>query len=421
MPVDKSKIDKSKILGIVATKEPAEDKADLSSVISEFDAFFENAKSNGIQPAFQYNGIDAYLYSNGLYISIIEAEKIWQLGLFKEMLHNLDIERLVFTTKHTPGKETVYLLYKVPSKTVRIKTEDFPLDKVNRTVWNLLEDSIKRNSDGQIELFPISVEKHGAKTPVVVQYAISFDDLEQNHPEITFTKKLTPYEKRIYVAAGSLWSVKQQQPFSYSELYAAAGYTGRLGGNDTDKLSAAITKMNGAKIYVDNTEESNAYNYQRFRYDGSLLPMERISKIENDKPTEAIIHLFREPPLISYARAHKQITTISIKILQSPLSKTDANILLEDYFIERITTAKNERKKLEKKCCQTDEERDEKARALEKGTRILLKTVYENAKITTAKQRERAPQKIIRLLDHYKKEHFFEDYSIDEVAITIYF
>lgn len=302
-------------------------------------------------------------------------------------------------------------------KSVRINSTDFPIDKLNNSVWGLLENAIKQTEDGQISMLP--VQKSGSKTPIFVQYAISFDDLEKNNPGLSFARKLTPYEKRVYIAAGALWNVKKEQAFTYSELYAAAGYIGRPGGNDTDKLAAALTKMSGTKIFVDNADESDNYNYPRFVYDGQLLPMERISKVENGKQIDALIHLFREPPLISYARVHKQITTISIKLLQSPLSKTDANIRLEDYFIDRIAKAKNDRQKLKKKRCYTQEDHDKKAKDLEKPFRMLLNTVYENTQIITVKQKQRANEKIRKLLDHYKTEKFIKDYSIDDSAINI--
>lgn len=319
-----------------------------------------------------------------------------------------------FIAKENPDEAPLIM-----AKSIRIKETDLPLDKLNATIWGMLESAMKRGKDGQIAAFPIQVQKNGSKTPVVVQYAISFDDLEKNTPGLTFTRKLTPYEKRIYIAAGALWNAKGHHPFTYSELYAAAGYIGRPGGNDTDKIDAALTKMNGAKIYVDNVEESGAYNYPHFRYDGSLLPLERVSIIENGKAVDAAIHLFREPPLISYAKEHKQITTISVKLLQSPLSKTDANILLEDYFLDRIARAKNERHKWEKRRCHTQKDRDDKAKALEKNVRILMNTLYEKTGITTLKQRQRAPEKIKKLLDHYKAEKFIGEYRIDDASITI--
>ena len=297
-------------------------------------------------------------------------------------------------------------------KPARLKDFDFPIDKINKTIWRLLE---KHSTGGQIA---IHTEKHGSIEPVLVYYAISFEALEKQGVKIT--KKLNAYEKRVYIAAGALRAIKGQEPFTYTELYAAMGNTGRPGKIDLEKLAAAITKMGGARIFVDNAQEIDAkYNYPHFRYDGALLPMERVTAIVDGKITDAAIHLFREPPLITYARQHEQLTQINIKLLQSPASKTEANIELEDYLIERIAQARNERRTLEKKRCKTDEERQKKAEALEKKPRILLDTLYERAHITTTKQRQRAPEKIKRLLEHYKKCKFIHDYQLDNTAISL--
>ena len=297
-------------------------------------------------------------------------------------------------------------------ESVRLEDFIFPIDKVNKTIWRLLE---KHSAGDQIG---IHMESRASKDPVLLYYAISFDELENQG--ITITKRLTAYEKRVYVAAGALYAIKGQMPFTYTELYYAMGYTGKPGGNDLDKLAAAVTKMGGARIFVDNSQEIAAkYDYPRFRYDGYLFPMERVTAIVDGKVTDAAIHLFREPPLITFARQREQITQINIKLLQSPASKTEANIALEDYLIERIAQARNERHKLEKKRCKTDEERRKKAEALRKDPRILFATLYEHAEIKTKMQRQRAPEKVKRILEHYKGCNFIRDYKIDDTGITI--
>lgn len=297
-------------------------------------------------------------------------------------------------------------------ESVRLKDFDFPVDKVNKHIWRLLEE----HSKGDQIAFDVSAR--ASKDPVLIYYAISFDELENQG--ITITKRLTAFEKRVYIAAGALYAIKGQKPFTYTELYYAMGYTGKPGSNDLEKLAAAITKMGGARIYVDNQQEIAAkYHYPRFRYDGYLLPMERVTAIVDGKITDAAIHLFREPPLIAFARQREQITQINIKLLQSPASKTEANIALEDYLIERIAQARNERRKLEKKRCKTDEERRKKAEALDKDPRILFATLYEHANITTVKQKQRAPEKVKRILEHYKACSFIRDFEIDATGVTI--
>lgn len=327
-------------------------------------------------------------------------------------LHNEQELLQLFIDASNSSPERARETYERIVESVRLKDFDFPIDKVNKTIWRLLE---KHSTGDQIA---IHMEAHASKDPVLLYYAISFDELENQG--ITITKKLTAFEKRVYIAAGALYAIKGQKPFTYTELYYAMGYTGKPGSNDLEKLAAAITKMGGAWIYVNNQQEIDAkYNYPRFIYDGHLLPMERVTAIVDGKITDAAIHLFREPPLIAFARQREQITQINIKLLQSPASKTEANIALEDYLIERIAQARNERRKLEKKRCKTDAEKKKKEDALKVNPRILFATLYEHADITTVKQKQRAPEKVKRILEHYKACSFIRDFEIDATGVTI--
>ena len=163
-----------------------------------------------------------------------------------------------------------------------------------------------------------------------------------------------------------------------------------------DRINESVTKMSGARIHVDNQAEADAYNYKAFPYDGSLLPMERRSAIVNGQIVDAAIHLFREPPLMSFAKERGQVTAFKASLLQSPISKTEANLKLEDYLIERISRSK--------------------------GTcKILLATLYEKAGITTKKQKQRGPEKIEKYLQTYMKEGTITGYKIgkEEVIITL--
>jgi hypothetical protein len=129
--------------------------------------------------------------------------------------------------------------------------------------------------------------------------------------------------------------------------------------------------------------------------------MERISAIVNGQTTDSAIHLFREPPLISFARERKQITTVSRKLLESPLSQTDSNLQIEDYLIEQISHIKSPKSKLKNK--------------------LLFETIFEKCNIKTPNQRARARETITKLLDHYKKHNFIKDYKKSPDGITIFY
>lgn len=270
----------------------------------------------------------------------------------------------------------------------RAETIEFPLDKINSNVWNLLET----DTDGQLTF---KMEKNGSRKEVNVIYSINFEEIEKG---ITITKRLLPFDKRVYIAVSALYNAGNDI-ITLTQIYHAMGYTTDPCKTDLNKINDSISKMMIAKIYVDNRQEADTYKYPSFIYDGLLLPLERVSSIVNGKLTNAALHIFREPPLIEFAKIRNQITTLDVKLLQSPISKTNPNLLIDDYLIERIARAKNGNGQ----------------------KRILYKTLYEKAGITTTKQKQRTPAKVERYLKYYKECGMIGHYTMDKDGVAFYF
>lgn len=272
----------------------------------------------------------------------------------------------------------------------KIKNVDFPLDKLNRDIWSLLEYDTK----GQLTFQRYNVAKKGSKKPVDILYSLDFTDLEN----VSITRKLEPYDKRVYLAVAARFNAGYDV-MTVQQIYNDMGYTGRAGASDIRKINAALTKMRSAQLFIDNIAEAKSYKYDHFKYDGALLPMERIQAIINGQTAEAAIHLFREPPMVSFARERKQLTTIDIKLLDTPLNKTNANIALEDYLIEEIARIKKGNR----------------------SNKMLYETIYENTGIKTAKQKQRAPEKIRQLLSYYEACKFIKNYKEMKDGVAIEF
>lgn len=270
----------------------------------------------------------------------------------------------------------------------RAEIIEYPLDKPNSIIWNLLE----KDTRGQISF---NMAKYGSKQQIPAYYAINFDELGD---DITITKRLLPFDKRVYIAVSALFNAGNNV-ITLSQIYYAMGNTGRPSANQLQKINDAVTKMTTARIYFENEQEAKKYKYPRFKYDGSLLPLERGTAIVNGQLADAAIHIFREPPLIAFAKQRNQITTVDVKLLQSPISKTDANLLIDDYLLERISKAKNG-----------------KARSC----RILFKTLCAKAGIKTKKQEQRAPAKIEKYLNHYQQQEFITRYTMEKDGITVH-
>lgn len=288
-------------------------------------------------------------------------------------------------------------------KTTAKKAEkvEYPLDKINNGMWKLLEKDSKKQ-------LSFAVEKIGSNKEVSITYYIDFDKLEG----IKITKKLTQFDKRVYIAASALWNAGNKV-ISLTQIHYAMGNTLRPSGKQLEKINESITKMTNAAIYVNNIEEiKNKYNYPKVHYDGALLPIERMTATVNGKLSDAAIHLFREPPMMTFAKARGQVTTLEIKLLQSPINKTDSNLAIDDYLLERISHAKNAAGKEAHKP-------PNKRKTVIKT--ILLETLYQETGLNTRLQKSRAIPTIRKYLDHYMECGLIKTYEILNNKITFDF
>lgn len=327
--------------------------------------------------------------------------------------------------EHANPKDAEKLIKVVTRK---IDSLDYPIDKVNSNIWGLLGEMPK---NGQIALH---MEKRGSKTPVLTLYSIDFSKVEEliEASGGKITRKLSQYDKRVCTAAASLYN-SGQSVFSFTRLYEAMGNTGRPGKSDFDKLEAAIKKLEGAIIMLDNKAEVDAgYKYPKFKYYGSLMPLEFVKAEIDGVTVDAAIRLFREPPVISFARQRKQFTTVALKMLQSPVSKTENTLAIEDYLIEYISRAKDERKsckealnklqrvKVENRTDKDEQRIDELKEELKKPIRILISTIFEKANIPRGGIQQRAKDTIIpALLNHYKANGFITSYTSDKKGYSV--
>jgi len=270
----------------------------------------------------------------------------------------------------------------------KVKKINFPVDKVNSTIWKLLEQDMH----GQLSI-AVESGKDKGKKEIDIIYSIDFGGLGDN---VRITRMLEAYDKRVYIAIGALWAAGNQI-ITTGQIYYAMGGTGQPAPNQVEKIENAVSKMSGAKIFIDNTQEASVYKYPKVVYDASLLPMERMTAIVNGQKVESAIHLFREPPLISFARGRKQIMPIERQLLTTPLNWTNQNLLLEDYLLETIAHAKRGKR----------------------SKKMLYKTIFAEARITEKKQRQRTPEKVKRILDYYQKCGYITGYKVETDGILL--
>lgn len=269
----------------------------------------------------------------------------------------------------------------------------YPLDKPNSRIWNSLAAA---DPNGQlsleIETTSDSDKKKGKEA--IIYYGINFDELDG----VRFTKQLTPFDKRVYVAAAALLSAGNQI-MTATQIHKMMGNRGQPKAEQIEKINESLDKMRAAKVYIDTTKEVKVNKgYAKYVYDGALIEFRRISAYINNTRTDAAIMLLAEPPLITFAKKRRQITNVPRLLLESPVSKTNANLMIDDYLIERISHMKNNNKLSRK---------------------MLFSKIYERCQITTKYQRSRAPEKIRRYLDYYQQCGFIRGYAEEKDGITV--
>ena len=157
--------------------------------------------------------------------------------------------------------------------------------------------------------------------------------------------------------------------------------------------------MSMCRVSLDNTEEANLYpKYDKVKTDFYLLPTNIIEGYKNHHIIDDAIQILELPKLFLFSKNRKQITKAPIELLECPISQTEANLQLYDYLIRRIAQMKNK---------------------AEVSKTIILETIYENCNINDRLKKSRLPEKLTRILDHYKKTKWIKGYTIDDRCIKI--
>ena len=267
----------------------------------------------------------------------------------------------------------------------------FLLDKVSQNIFKHLEAGT----------YSMNVEKSGSNDSLNTIFTLDFEELE-NNKALTF-RPLTPFDKRVYVAIGALWHAGNEY-MTIQQIHRAMGGKGSPSMNQINAIDEAISKLMKTTIKIDNQEESESYNYPHFVYDSSLLPAEKIQELSiNNRIAKHAIHLFREPPLLTFARKRKQITTYTLEQFTLPFARaTEDNLLLDDYFRNRIARMKRDKEKKKPY-----------------NNKMLYTTIYEKCGINTRKKRYDATKKFRKLLDHYQKTGIITGYQEQQDGIII--
>lgn len=220
---------------------------------------------------------------------------------------------------------------------------------------------------------------------------INFDALG----DLDVVKKLDHTDEALYTAAANLW-ISGNECFSLSALYELYHKSTPHGG-ETEEISNRLLKTAKTWLELDNKDESEVTKYPYFTYEGSLLPLERVTCYINGKLVEQAIHLLREPPLFTYARERGALVTVDRKYLSPPLNSSEKTDRLNIYLLRIIAIAK----------------KDSKIK-----NRITFKKVFDEMDVKRDFPRFKGYMK--RLFEFYKEGGFIKSYEQDKNGINFF-
>lgn len=274
----------------------------------------------------------------------------------------------------------------------KIRSVTFTTDLVNRKVWDPLV--LKPDGDGTATVGVDLANRTDRKLGITRRLSFHIDFADFADVGSTLARMgFNLWGQRVYEALSSLYA-EGRTVVTTGEIAYAMGEKGKPGAALKRKINATISVLNVAHIFVDNEEEATAYKgYPHFRYDGSLLPMERLTGYVNGQFSDSLVHVLRFPPLSEFSAQRRQLTTCPVSVLQTPLSKTDRNLRVENYMRWQIAWMKNSSSK--------------------RGRKITLKDLFRSVKATSSTDRKRTREKAERLLSYYssKECHWIEGWE----------
>ena len=255
------------------------------------------------------------------------------------------------------------------------------------------------------QLQRLAMERRGSKKQINTLASIDFDKLNGS-VQIKGKKELNAYDREVHDAIITLFVDGGNEYITPQMIYQVmTGNTDAyLNPKQAEAISDSITKFMYSRVIIDASEEAKTYGFDSFKYDGNLISGERVTATLNGNVLECL-RILRPPVLYEYANKKNQIGRFDIKLLNSPVNKTEEIITLQGYLYRRILTMKG---------------------SSNLSKTIVYETVYNQIEVTAAsdgalrKKKSKVRDQIKTILDYWKKENFISGYVENKRGTTIH-
>ena len=246
-----------------------------------------------------------------------------------------------------------------------------------------------------------TVSGSSSKKKIETLFYIDFNDAKENGITISNEDRINSYDREIYNAVATLAAAGNNE-FSPSMIFQL------LSGNISDernkmspetrrKILKSVEKMSVTRVTIDASAEVRAGMIAQATFKNYLIPAEMTELRINGQLVTDGIRLLSRLPLFDYASRKRQVVSIDIKMLDTPLPNTPENIVLKGYLLMRIASIMNSKNNM--------------------SDVIRYQTIYDYLKIQAPTpnalkvKHKQIRDKVKKFLDFWKEVKFIKDYK----------
>lgn len=244
----------------------------------------------------------------------------------KNNIDESQIEMMIVEKPEGKGPAELVISPKVPEQAV--KTKDNVSNFIAQNMLDAGEQLLELESKGRI------------RKQIRTKVSFSYEGID-----IQAKKDFTLFDQEVHDAIVTLY-LAENKFISPAMVYRAM--TGKKNSESVHasklkKIEESIDKCMFSKLSIDASEAAALYGYDEAVYSGALLAAEKVSVVMGGHRIIAY-KVMAEPLLYRYAKSCKQITAVDIKLLDTPVTKTDDTIVLQGYLLRRIEMMKTDKR-----------------------------------------------------------------------------
>jgi len=185
----------------------------------------------------------------------------------------------------------------------------------------------------------LSIHAHESDTAIA---SINFEALEGI--SISNNGKLSNYDKEVYKAVCSLYAEGKNQYITLQMIYRTmtANANAKITQSSVERITETIDRARSLQLTVQAPNVKTTKGEEGLTLKAKLLEGRIVSKTINGKTVDFVLKISETPILFQYASSVDRVSRINAEILNTPINKTDNNLVLQGFLSSRIDIMKRD-------------------------------------------------------------------------------